>query len=135
MEVSAMKAESTPSVESPLHESSHLHLRALIKFTVWFVIGTVVVHLLIWWIFILFRTAVAKEERQITGVEAVRLAPPEPRLQPSVDHNVLPAADMAQLLSVERAELARRGWVDEESGEIRVPDEIVQKLAQLSKQK
>lgn len=123
------------STESPLHEGTQLNLRALIKFTIWFVIGTILVHLVIWWIFVLFRSAVGEETREITGVKAERLAPPEPRLQPSEAHNRLPAQDMAAMHAVEREEFARRGWIDEKTGQVRVPPAVVGQLSKLSEQR
>jgi hypothetical protein len=117
--------------ESPLHERSGIELRGLIRFVIIFVVVAVVVHLLVWWLFVSFRAAVA-QERQITGVNEQRIAPPEPRLQPSVQHNALPQADLGELHQRELAEFARRGWVDEKSGEVRVPDEIVAKVAAMA---
>ncbi len=122
----------TESAESPMHEGSTISLRALIRFVVVFVAALIVVHLLIWGVFVVFRAAVG-QERQITGVEAAHLPPPEPRLQPSVEHNQLPAQDLEQLRRTEREEFDRRGWVDEETGKVRVPDDIANRLAQMSR--
>ena len=79
-----------------LTEPSGSVARALIRFVVVFVAALIAIHLLIWFVFVVFRAAVG-QERQITGVEAARLAPPEPRLQPSVEHNALPAQDLERL--------------------------------------
>jgi hypothetical protein len=119
-------------VESPLHEGSNIQLRALIRFVVIFVAAAVVIHLLIYWIFAGFRAAVG-QERQITGVTAEHIPPPEPRLQPSVQHNQLPSLDLARLHENERAEFARRGWVDEKTGEVRVPETIATRIAEMSR--
>lgn len=123
------------STESSLHEGTQLNLRALIKFTIWFVIGTIAIHLLIWWIFVMFRSAAAHNVREITGVKAEHMAPPEPRLQPSEAHNRLPAQDMALMRKAELEEFAKRGWVDASNGHVRVPPAIVEQLAKMSEQK
>ena len=117
----------TAAAESPMHETSGVELRPLIKFTVWFVVGLVVVHLLIWWIFIGFRSAVA-QERQVTGVSAARIPPLEPRLEPSIDHNRLPADDLRRMRDADEAELKRRGLLDE-NGNPQFSDELVQRIA------
>ena len=125
-------AAGTESAESPMHEGSTISLRALIRFVVVFVAALIAIHLLIWVVFVVFRAAVG-QERQITGVEAARLPPPEPRLQPSVEHNALPAQDLERLRETEREEFARRGWIDEQSGKVRVPDDIANRIAQMSR--
>ena len=126
--------EATAAAESPLHEGSNISLRALIRFVVVFVVALIVIHLLIWGVFVVFRAAVG-QERQITGVEAARIPPPEPRLQPSVEHNALPAQDLERLREAEREEFARRGWIDPQTGTIRVPDEIADRIGQMSRAK
>ena len=127
-------AAQTPSGEtgeSPLHERSGIELRTLIRFVVIFIVAAIAIHLIVWLVFVVFRSA-AGQPREITGVTEARIAPPEPRLQPSVQHNALPALDLATMREAERAELARRGFVDEKSGQIRVPDEIVARVARMS---
>jgi hypothetical protein len=119
--------------ESPLHESSNIRLRALVNFVVIFVVAAVVIHLIIYGIFAGFRSAVG-QPREITGVTADHIPPPEPRLQPSVEHNQLPSLDLARMQENERAEFARRGWVDEKTGAIRVPDNVAGRIARISTQ-
>ena len=121
-------------VESPLHESSNIPLRALIYSLIIFVVGTAGVHWVIYEVFDTFRGAAA-QPREITGVAAEHLAPPEPRLQPSIAHNELPSMDLDRLRATEREEFARRGWIDEQTGQIRVPQTIVNQLAQMSRTK
>jgi hypothetical protein len=122
------------SHESPLHESSNINLRALIWFVVIFVVSAILIHGVIYGIFAGFRQAVA-QEREITGVSADHIPPPEPRLQPSVEHNQLPTLDLARMHEAEYAEFARRGWVDPQTHEIRVSPQIVEKLAEMSRPK
>ena len=122
------------SHESPLHESSNINLRSLIWVVVIFVGTTFAIHVVIYWVFVGFRQAVA-QEREITGVNAAHIPPPEPRLQPSVEHNQLPALDLERMHEAEYAEFARRGWVDPQTHEIRVSPQIVEKLAEMSRPK
>jgi hypothetical protein len=122
-----------PQQESPLHESGNITLRALVRFVIIFVVSAVVIHLAIYGVFAGFRAAVG-QERQITGVTAEHIPPPEPRLQPSVEHNRLPSLDLERMRDAERAEFARRGWVDEKTGEVRVPENIANQIARMSQQ-
>jgi hypothetical protein len=119
-------------VESPLHESSNIRLRTLINFVIGFVLAAVVIHVVVYWVFAGFRAAVA-QPREITGVAADRIPPPEPRLEPSIQHNTLPSMDLEQLRAAEHDEFARRGWVDPQTGQVRVPEKIVNQLAELSR--
>ena len=113
--------------ESPLHEGSNIHLRPLIKFTIWFAVALFIVHLIILWIFFAFRSASA-QERQITGVSAPRIAPPSPRLQPSLDHNRLPVDDLRDMQVREAEELKRLGLIDEK-GRPQFSDALVKQIA------
>jgi hypothetical protein len=126
--------QSSPSGEreSPLHESSNISLRALIIFVIVFVLVAVGVHFVVYKVFEAFRAAVA-QQREITGVGAERIPPPEPRLEPSVAHKTLPSQDLERLRAAEQEEFARRGWVDEKTGEIRVPENIAQQIAEMSR--
>jgi hypothetical protein len=120
--------------ESPLHESSNISLRALMNFVVIFVVSAIVIHLVIYAIFAGFRAAVA-QPREITGVSAEHIPPPEPRLEPSVHHNQLPSMDLEQLHAAEREEFASRGWIDPQTGAVRVKPEIAEQIAQMSRPK
>jgi len=118
--------------ESPLHESSDIKLRTLIRFAVAFVVVAVLVHIGVWLVFVGFRAAVA-QPREITGVSAEHIPPPEPRLEPSVQHNTLPSMDLEKLRAAEHDEFARRGWVDPQTGQVRVPEKIINQLAEMSR--
>jgi hypothetical protein len=120
--------------ESPLHESSNIRLQTLINVVIGFVVVAVGIHVVIYWAFAGFRAAVS-QPREITGVAAEHIPPPEPRLQPSVRHNELPSMDLERLRAAEQEEFARRGWVDPQSGQVRVPDKIVNQLAEIARPK
>ena len=125
---------SAGDVESPLHEGSHIRLGGLIWFLVIFVVVALVIHGIIYFVFAGFRAAVA-QPREITGVASEHIAPPEPRLQPSIEHNELPSIDLERMHAAEHEEFARRGWVDPETGKVRVPEKIVNQLAEMSRSK
>ena len=118
--------------QSPLHESSNISLRGLIKFGVWFVIVGTVINLTIWLIFVLFRSNENRREEPVSGTISQQLPPPQPRLQPSIAHNALPVQDLKAMREREHAEFMRRGWIEKETGTIRVPEQIATRVAQLS---
>jgi hypothetical protein len=120
--------------ESPMHASSNIALRPMIKFTVWFVVALVVIHLLIWWVFTSFRSTVG-QEREVTGVSNPHIPPPPPQVQPSVEHNRLPAEDLAHLRGEEEAELKRRGLLDANGSPMFTdnPEELIGRINSWSK--
>ena len=122
----------TPEQESPLHEPERIRLRAMIQFLIWFVVLTMVVHILVFGLYRLYQEQAKKQNVEITGLKQVRVAPPEPRLQPSLEHDSLPRVDMQQMRTRDLEEFKRRGWVDEKTGQVRVPDTIAQQIAQMT---
>jgi hypothetical protein len=119
--------------ESPLHEGSHIGLRGMIWFFVWFFIIAIVIHLLVYALYRLYLHDAKKQSVPITALrgQVTRSIPPEPRLQPSIDHDALPRVDLDQLHARDLAEFRRRGWVDE-AGAVRIPQQIVEQVAQMS---
>jgi hypothetical protein len=121
--------------ESPLHEASTIRLRAMIWFFVWFFVAAVVIHLLILALYYLYLADAKKENVPITALsgDVTRAVPPEPRLQPSIDHDALPRVDMDQLTARDLADFRARGWVDDKSGAVKIPQQIVDQVVQMSK--
>ena len=125
-----MQPEST---ETLAHEHSNIDARAIVKFAIWFVGSTTVVVLLV---LLLYRALLAHEtsfDVQTSAVAHERPAPPEPRLQPTAKfHDTLDQQDMAAMLMRENQEFARRGWWDEKSEKIVIPEAIVAQVSQMN---
>ena len=125
------------------HESSDLKIAPVVWFVVGLSVGTIVIGLLVWG---LFSTLGSREQRYsgspspLTG-ERQKL-PPEPRLQlaPSTveqlegskppnlkeDH---PLQEMKRLRAEEEKTLNSYGWVDQQTGTVRIPiDEAKKRL-------
>ena len=51
------------------------------------------------------------------------LVPPEPRLQPSPEHDVIPEQDLRQVRDEEDEALSTPEWIDESQGTLRIPIE------------
>jgi hypothetical protein len=122
------------AAESPLHEPSVIRLRAMIWFFVWFFIVGIVLHILLFVVYRVYLRQAKEQSTLITGLsgDMTRMIPPEPRLQPSVNHDALPRVDMDVLRARELADFRRRGWVDEKTNQVAIPQAIMQKVAQLS---
>ena len=120
--------------ESPLHEPSVIRLRAMIWFFVWFFAALIALHLLLLVLYYTYLRQAKDESVLITGLsgDTTRMVPPEPRLQASVNHDALPRVDMDELRVRELAEFRRRGWVDEKTDQVQIPDSIIQKVAEMS---
>lgn len=124
--------------ESALHEHDHVNLRGMIVFFVWFFIGLVLVHVAIYGLYKLYKHEAAKQSVPITGLtneDVTRSIPPEPRLQPSIDHRTQEVEDMATMRARDLAEFRKRGWASETNDAVVIPQNIVDQLGQISQPK
>jgi hypothetical protein len=107
----------------PPHEHSDVDIRGILAFCV----GLIVVALIVQGsIYLLFRYFTAQEAARTTteyplAVGQERL-PPEPRLQTN------PRGDLQELRTREEELLGSYGWVDKDSGVVRIPVEQALKL-------
>lgn len=86
-------------------------------------ISAVVIHAAVWRLYKAFDSREEHRGRQpATLVNAQRQSPPEPRLQ------IDPASDLSQMQAAEDARLRSYGWVDRQSGVVRIPIERAMKL-------
>lgn len=122
----------TAAVESPMHEASSIRLRGMLIFLGCFVGSAIVIHAGVYWLFAVYRHQAKSENVEITGLRDVRTLPPEPRLQPSVGNPQVPAVDLAEMRERDRSAFEQRHWIDAASGQVRIPEEIVAQVAQLS---
>jgi hypothetical protein len=112
------------------HEPSGVSLRGVIAFVVIFVITSAVLSVLLWVVYRAMMEREVKTEAPISALVADRIPPPLPRLQPSPydPYHRLPKQDMDELRATEHQEFARRGWVDAATGDVRVPDTILDRI-------
>jgi hypothetical protein len=105
------------------HEMSDVHLRGVIAFTVGLLVIGVVIHVLIWLFFMFLAGQEARGTvRQYPLAEGQERVPPGPRLQAN------PREDLRELRSAEDAVLTTYGWVDPNSGVVRIPIDEAMKL-------
>lgn len=125
-------ATSSSPIESPMHEANTIRLRGMLIFLGCFIACAIGIHAGVYWLFAVDRHRAKSENVEITGLRVVRELPPEPRLQPSVGHGTLPRADLAAMQEHDRAAFERLHWIDPSTGQVRIPDDIVARVAQLS---
>lgn len=121
--------EMKTSEKSP--EVHDVPLRGVLWFVAIFIAFVIVTHIGLW---ILYRGLITRDARmdvQNSALVGDRPAPPEPRLQPSLPHNVFPKQDLVLLRQSEDNEFAKRGWKTE-SGEVQIPEAIVAQVAAMS---
>ena len=108
-----------PHVDNPAvdHETTDVNVRAILGFGAALFVTAVVVHVLIWLMFLYFDR---REGRQVQaayplGVSQGERTPPEPRLQ------VTPREDLRLLREQEEQLLNSYSWVDRDGGIVRIP--------------
>jgi len=97
-----------------------LNLRAVVWTALSLTVGTLVILLLMWWLFAGLRhleTAADPPQPALREVRERRL-PPEPRLQSDPD------GDMLRLRADEDQRLERPAWIDQKQGTLRIPVDI-----------
>jgi hypothetical protein len=112
------------SHESVHHEPSDIDFRAVVGFALGLLVAGVIIHLLTWLLFLYFssRSATVRAPAASPGVQENRL-PPEPRLQTN------PRQDLRDFVAAEERILNSYGWVDRNSGTVRIPIAEAMKIA------
>jgi hypothetical protein len=106
------------------HEESDVNIRAIFAFGAGLLVVGAVIHLLIFVLFGFFdRQASAKvpPEYPLAAAQGDRV-PPEPRLQTD------PRQDLSDLRAKEDELLGSYGWVDKNTGVVRIPIDAAMKL-------
>jgi hypothetical protein len=109
------------------HEETDVNLRAIIGFGIGLLGVVIVVHVVVWLLYLLFasqdRTAQAVRQYPMAAQQGVEV-PPEPRLQTS------PREDLRDLRAEEDAILNGYGWIDRGAGVVRIPITEAMKLVE-----
>jgi len=121
-----------PHAESAAHEADTLSVRGILWFVIFFVIANLAVLLIVWWMYVGFIHHDERSDVVTSALVAEHPKPPEPRLQPSLGHENTPAEDLATMRARENAEFVRREWMDRNTQRFAIPQDIVNKVSQLS---
>jgi hypothetical protein len=113
------------------HEPSTVSVKGLMWFFVVFFSSGAVIFLLVW---VMYRQMVKGQEAMDlprSALVSVKVYPPEPRLQPTKTyHERTEPEDLALMNGRDNLEFVRRGWINKENGEFRIPDDVVNAVAQ-----
>jgi hypothetical protein len=105
------------------HEESDVNIRAIFGFGLGLLAVAVVIHALMWLLFIYFD---ARDEASTAPRHPLAAAenalPPEPRLQ------IRPRQDLIDLRTQEAEALESYGWVDRNAGVVRIPIDEAMRL-------
>jgi hypothetical protein len=115
-----------PSADNPAvhHETSDVNIRGIFGFAVGLVIVALVVHFVVWLMFVYFGAREARSTPRQFPLAAAQgqRVPPEPRLQTN------PRQDLIDMRTGEDAILDTYSWVDKNQGVVRIPIEEAMKL-------
>jgi hypothetical protein len=105
------------------HEESDVNIRAIFAFGLGLLAVAIVIHALMWLLFMYFaaQDRVAAPHHPLASVESATL-PPEPRLQ------ITPRQDLLDLRAQEAQVLGSYGWVDRNTGVVRIPIDEAMRL-------
>jgi hypothetical protein len=118
----------TSSPATPGHERSDVEIRPLVVAGAALAAVALVVHVVLIGVMWIFERQEQRTDLPVSPVVEPR-AMPTPVLQPSANHKMTPAEDMAVMRSRDQAILSSYGWVDREQGVVRIPiEEAMQKL-------
>jgi hypothetical protein len=106
------------------HETSDVNIRAILGFGAALALVAVVVHVLLWLLFMYFQSREASGAARLLplAVEQQNRLPAEPRLQTN------PRQDLSDLRTREDQVLGSYGWVDKERGIVRIPIDEAMRL-------
>jgi hypothetical protein len=126
------KTPDVSGVQNPevAHEYSDVSVSGITWFGAGLFVLIALICVLMWFMSKLFEgREVAAEPPPASRVTAgePRL-PPEPRLQGVPGHETLPQEDMKQLRESQEAVLKSYGWIDQQSGRVRIPIETAKRL-------
>jgi hypothetical protein len=106
------------------HEESDINVRAILGTGAGMIVGAVVIGVVVWALFVLLSKREARDvltEFPLASGQAQRL-PPEPRLQTD------PREDLRALRQAEDNALQSYGWIDKNTGVVRIPIDQAMKL-------
>ena len=108
------------------HEPRTINVRGVVRFVYWFIGSALVIHVVVYFMLVGFERYTAPQQTAPSALADQRTGPPSPRLQRS------PGYDMQEMHRAENEVFRQMGWLDQQSGGVRIPDEIAQKVIQMS---
>ncbi len=122
------KADVDPDALKRGYEPDNVGVRGLGIFLILFCVGAVLIQVVAWLLLKFYMGETRESAAPKSAVVRLDRAI-EPSLQPSPLHDTTPAQDLARLREGENRIFAHMGWeIDAESGEARIPRQIVAML-------
>lgn len=112
------------------HETSDVNIRGILLFAAGLIVAGILINLLVWVLFEYFSAREARRvprEYPLAATQEMRV-PPEPRLQPVAPEWRTPRQDLEALRTKDRNVLTTYGWVDRNTGVVRIPIDEAMKL-------
>jgi hypothetical protein len=123
-------AEETAKAIELGHEPSTVSVKGVVWFFVIFFIAAVAIHVIVWVVYRELTKFVLRNDVPKSAVTSVQLTPPEPRLQPTRGlHETTEHEDLDLMHGRENLEFVTRGWISRETGEFRIPDDLIDRVA------
>ncbi|HEX8523956.1 MAG TPA: hypothetical protein VF669_17010 [Tepidisphaeraceae bacterium] len=114
------------------YERSTISTRLIVYFAVGFVLFAIVGHIGLWFAWHWLDQHATAPSAVTSSTMPQTIITPMPRLQPSPGNDSTPWQDLRAMQERETAEFKRRGWINENTGQVAIPDQIIQQVAQLS---
>src|SRR5438067_593044 len=114
------------------YQRSTISVRAVAWFVVIFILFGIASQVLLWTVYAALHRSVGETNVSASALMQKTVEPPEPRLQPSPGHEAMPWQDLQDLQIRDREEFKRRGWLNETTGNVVIPDSVVQQVTAIS---
>jgi hypothetical protein len=108
------------------YEHNDVSVSAIMKFVIGLLLFAAIIHVVVLWMFNMFEqreSRAEKEARPAIVRSAEERLPPEPRLQLAPGHETHPLDDMDNYRDAQKRLLEGYGWINKESGTVRIPVE------------
>lgn len=118
--------------EDVRHEFTDVPIKPIAMFLTGLLIATVIIYFLMYLLFnTLEKQAASQEAAQPKSplAQERQVEPPEPRLQLIPSHRIHPLDELVQMKQEESQALSSYGWVDQQSGAVRIPIEKAKEIA------
>lgn len=109
-------------------EKSDVSIPGLVKFGVALIALGIAANLLVWGMFTYFNASAQRSQQQPPAMFQGDQLPPEPRLQGAPGHQASALEDLLEMHEREDKILGSYGWVDQQSGVVRIPIEDAKRL-------
>jgi len=117
------------------YERSTISVRGVAWFVGIFIAFGIASQILLWVIYSGLHRRVGETNVSASALMEETVKTPQPRLQPSPGDDAMPWQDLKAMQVRELEEFRQRGWVDEKSGNVVIPEAVVEQVKGMSSAK